>query len=177
MTRAIVATLLLVSMSATQAANRDWDGETSPRRDYGEDEPWAEQGVALPAYPDAKHLIGVPVQIVGSNLDMFIDERSLMVGDDGVVRYVLVLRSPSGAENVFFEGIRCATRELRSYAYGSSRSTWQSTDTAWTPIQDTGMGRYRDQLYRYYLCRPAMGTVTRPEMLQRMRYGVPRELE
>lgn len=169
--------LLTTWACVAQAAVRDWDVDSPSRSNYAEDTPWAEQGIALPAYPDADHLVGVPVQIVGSNLEMFIDERSLTVGEDGVVRYALVLRSPRGTENVFFEGIRCATHELRSYAYGTSRSAWQSVDAVWAPIHTAGMGRYREQLYRYYLCRPAMGTLPRQEMLQRMRYGVPRDLE
>lgn len=163
--------------AAAHAVFPDTDTESPSASNYAEDTPWVEQGVALPAYPAAAHLVAVPVQIAGSDLEMFIDERALTVGEDGVVRYVLVLRAPSGAENVFYEGIRCATRELRSYAYGSSRFTWQPVDTAWTPIHVTGMGRYREQLYRYYLCKPAMGTLPRQEMLQRMRYGVPRDLE
>ena len=169
--------LLLSWLSVAQAAMPDWDTADSPSRsNYAEDTPWAEHGVGLPAYPEAGHLVKVPVQIADSNLEMFIDERSLTVGDDGVVRYVLVLRAPSGAENVFFEGLRCATHELRSYAYGTSRATWQSVDTAWTRIQSTGMGRYREQLYQYYLCQPARGILPRQEMLQRMRYGVRRDL-
>jgi hypothetical protein len=171
------AVALLAWASAAHSAIPNW-GEDGPSRDNDvEDTPWTEQGVGMPAYPEQSHLVGVPVQIPSSKLEMFIDERSLTAGDDGVARYVLVLRSPSGAENVFYEGIRCATRELRSYAYGSSRATWQSVDAAWAPIQDTGMGRYREQLYRYYLCRPAMGILPRQEMLQRMRYGAPRDLE
>jgi hypothetical protein len=167
--------LLLSCASATHAANRSWDTD-SPARTYDEEEiPWAEQGVALPEYPDKNHLIHVPIEIAGSSLDMFIDERSLSIGDDGVVRYVLVLRAQSGAENVFFEGIRCATHELRSYAYGTSRLAWQSVDTAWTPLSGLGVGRYRKQLYQYYLCHPTLGILPRQEMLQRMRYGVPHD--
>ncbi len=124
--------------------------------------PGRSKAVALPEYPDKNHLINVPIEIAGSSLDMFIDERSLSVGADGVVRYVLVLSAQSGAENVFFEGIRCATRELRSYAYGTSRSAWQSVDTAWAPLSGLGVGRYREQLYQYYLCHAEEGDTAAP---------------
>ena len=169
----VVATLLMAWVSAAHPATPVWDADSPSHSHYAEDTPWTEQGVQLPAYPDDNHLVQVPVQVVGSDLGMFIDESTLTIGEDGVVRYVLVMRAPRGAENVYFEGIRCATHELRSYAYGTSQSAWQTVDAAWESIQSTGMGRYREQLYRYYLCRPAMGTLTRREMLQRMRYGVP----
>ena len=174
MVGAVIA-LLLSCASVTHAAKSAWDADGPERSHDDEETPWTEQGAALPEYPDKNHLINVPVEIAGSSLDMFIDERSLSIGEDGVVRYVLVLRTQSGTENVFFEGIRCATHELRSYAYGTSRSAWQPVDTVWTPLSGLGVGRYREQLYQYYLCRPAMGTLPRQEMLRRMRYGVPHD--
>jgi len=170
-----VIALLLSCASVTHAAKSAWDADGPARSHDDAETPWAEQGRALPEYPDKNHLINVPIEIAGSSLDMFIDERSLSVGADGVVRYVLVLRARGGAENVFFEGIRCATRELRSYAYGTSRSAWQPVDTAWAPLTGLGVGRYRQQLYQYYLCPPGKGILPRQEMLQRMRYGVPHD--
>lgn len=140
-------------------------------------EPWQEQPEQigkLPAYPDGKHYIAAPIQLAGSNLEMFIDEPSLTLGEEGVVRYVLSLRSASGTENVFYEGIRCSTQEWRSYAYGASDGTWQTlTDSPWRFIRGLGVERYRMQLFRYYLCNSKLGTLPRDEMLRRMRYGVP----
>jgi hypothetical protein len=141
---------------------------------FVEREPWKEQGVALPAWPDGGHYVAVPLQVADSSLEMFIDEPSLSVAADGVVRYVLMLRSPAGTENLFYEGIRCATREWRSYAYGSSAGKWQALgETPWRMIHDLGVERYRLELYRYYLCDPKAGPRLRKDMLQRMRYGVP----
>lgn len=137
-------------------------------------EPWKEQGIDLPAYPDGGHYVAVPLQIAGSNLEMFVDEPTLTIGDDGVVRYVLMLRAPTGTENLFYEGIRCSTQEWRSYAYGTSVGKWQALGEApWRMIQDRGVERYRLELYRYYLCDPKVGPRLRKEMFQRMRYGLP----
>ena len=67
-----------------------------------------------------------------------------------------------------------ATREWRTYAYGGSAGTWRTVEgDAWAPIRDLGVERYRERLYRYYLCDPALGTLKRAEMLRRMRYGLP----
>ena len=149
--------------------------EEGPAFDFVEREPWKEQAIELPPVPDGKQYVAVPLQIAGSNLEMFIDEPSLSIGDDGVVRYTLLLRSPTGSENLFYEGIRCSTREWRTYAFGDSQGGWSPVDEnrAWAPIRNLGVERYRERLYRYYLCDPAMGTLRRAEMLKRMRYGLP----
>ncbi|HEY9198690.1 MAG TPA: CNP1-like family protein [Gammaproteobacteria bacterium] len=145
------------------------DTDTEPEKDD-----WKERLGGLPAYPDGKHYVEVPLQLAGSDLDMFIDEPALSIGEDGVVRYTLLLRSPTGAENLFYEGIRCATREWRSYAYGTSAGEWRALgDAPWRGIRDLGVERYRLELYRYYLCHPTSGPRLREEMLRRMRYGVP----
>ena len=151
--------------------------EDGPAFDFVEREPWKEQAVELPPFPDGRHYVEVPLQIAGSDLEMFVDEPSLAVGEDGVVRYALMLRSPAGTENVFYEGIRCSAREWRSYAYGDSAGAWSPVDEhrAWAPIRNLGVERYRERLYRYYLCDPAMGILPRAEMLKRMRYGLPND--
>ncbi|MBI5462095.1 MAG: CNP1-like family protein [Gammaproteobacteria bacterium] len=142
---------------------------------FVEREPWKETLRDLPAYPDGKQYVAVSVQIAGSAMQMFVDEPSLTLGDDGIVRYVLLLRSPTGAENLFYEGMRCATQEWRSYAYGTSGGTWQALgDTPWRLIRGQGFERYREQLFRYYLCNAKVGPLPRDEMLKRMRYGAPR---
>ncbi|MBI5041553.1 MAG: CNP1-like family protein [Gammaproteobacteria bacterium] len=146
--------------------------------DFVEREPWKEQLGNLPAYPDGSHYVAVPVQIAGSSMQMFIDEPSLTLGDEGVVRYALLLRSPTGTENLFYEGIRCTTQEWRSYAYGTRGGAWQSLgETPWRPIRGVGFERYREQLFRYYLCNAKVGPLQRDEMLKRMRYGVPRDAD
>lgn len=148
--------------------------EEGPPLPYVEREPWKEEGVQLPAYPDGEHYVAVPLQIAGSNLEMFVDEPSLSIGDDGVVRYALMLRSPTGAENLFYEGIRCSTQEWRSYAYGTSAGKWHGLgEASWRAINGLGFERYRLELYRYYLCDPKVGPRDRKEMFRRMRYGIP----
>lgn len=143
---------------------------------FVEPEPWKEQAVELPAYPDGKHFVAVPLQIAGSNLEMFVDEPSLAIGEDGVVRYVMLLRSPSGTENLFYEGLRCSTREWRTYAFGGSAGAWTEVpDRGWSPIRNLGVERYRERLYRYYFCDTSLGTLDRAEMLRRMRYGLPND--
>jgi CNP1-like family protein len=74
------------------------------------------------------------------------------VGKDGVVRYTLVARSPQGAESVVFEGMRCATREVRGYATGRADGGWSRRDTPWRAITPRSVQRWHDALAAEYLC-------------------------
>lgn len=148
--------------------------ENGPEFNFVEGKAWKEQHIELPAYPDGQHYVEVPLQLAGSDLEMFIDESSLTVGADGVTRYILMLRSPTGTENLFYEGIRCSTQEWRSYAYGTNAGAWQTLgDTPWQAIRNLGVERYRMSLYRYYLCDPVTGPLSPRKALDRIRYGAP----
>ncbi len=147
--------------------------DEGPEFNFVEGPAWKELDVVLPAYPDGQHYVEVPLQLAGSDMEMFIDATSLTLGEDRVTRYVMLLRSPSGSDNLFYEGIRCSKKEWRSYAYGSNTGEWQALgDTPWQPIRDLGVERYRMSLYRYYLCNSIYGPLEPRKALDRMRYGV-----
>ena len=84
----VAAALVALWTFPVHARSYPWDKENEIRGNYEEPKPWIEQGTSLPAYPDPAHLLNVPVQIPGSNLEMFLDETSLTIGGDGVVRFV-----------------------------------------------------------------------------------------
>ena len=70
-----------------------------------------------------------------------------------MVRYTLVVRARGGAENVSFEGLRCATGERRIYASGRKDGTWVPLkNSAWQPIVDNGYNRPRAALAHDYFC-------------------------
>lgn len=98
----------------------------------------------LPPYPEPAFLLRFPTN--WTEHSVMVDERSLAVGDDGIVRYTLVVVSPSGAQNVSYEGLRCATGERRVYAFGrgsGAGGTWvRARNANWTVIQDKGINRY-----------------------------------
>lgn len=76
------------------------------------------------------------VASVNSELRLGVAPGSLSVGADGVVRYVVVARSPTGALNVAFEGLRCKTGEMKTYARWSpsgvaAEQAKASTDGVW----------------------------------------------
>ena len=86
-----------------------------------------------------------------SEFRFFVDASTLSVDNEGIVRYVLVARSPSGVENVSFEGMRCVTNEYRIYALGRD-GAWVGRPTDWRPIDPKTVSRWHNELARNYFC-------------------------
>ena len=90
--------------------------------DYDE-KPWSEVELQLPPFPEKTDLIPFRVGYI-TDTRFFVDGKSISVGSDGVVRFTVVVISPEGAQNISYEGLRCATYERRYYASGRSDKTW-----------------------------------------------------
>lgn len=122
----------------------DWERKHEDRL------PPPEEAVALPSYPKADQLIEFFVAAT-SEFRFFIDAASISVGDDGVVRYVLIARSPAGVDNVSFEGMRCTSAEVRIYALGRD-GAWAGKPGEWRTIEPRSVQRWHNELYREYFC-------------------------
>ena len=131
---------------------------------------WEEQKALLPPYPVAASLVEFAVP-EGRGFHFFIDARSLAVGEDGVVRYVLVARSPSGVDNVSFEGLRCATGEYRIYATGHADGTWAARTGRWQAISGARAGPWRQVLQTDCFCANGQPIRNREEGLRALRQG------
>ncbi|HEV3010392.1 MAG TPA: CNP1-like family protein, partial [Burkholderiales bacterium] len=134
-------------------------GASGPRSDWEraneEKLPAAEQQrEALPTPPAKRGELLEFFVAATSEFRFFVDAASLSVGSDGIVRYVLVARSSTGTENVSFEGMRCATREVRIYALGRD-GAWVGRETDWRAIQPRSVQRWHNALYREYFCPQA----------------------
>lgn len=117
-----------------------------------EEKQWSEESVDPPAYPREADLTEFYVGAATSNR-FFVDGTTLHVGKDGIVRYVLVVRTSGGATNVTFEGIHCQTREYKIYASGRKDGTWaQAVRPVWRPIENKLVNRHHAALNRDLLC-------------------------
>lgn len=117
-----------------------------------ESKQWQEQEVQLPAPPRSESLQSFYVSAATDN-KFFVDASTLSVGDDGVVRYTLVVLSPEGGRNVSFEGMRCETKERRMYASGRADGSWsRSRGNQWSRILDAAANRHYATLFLEYFC-------------------------
>lgn len=111
---------------------------------------WKEEGVRLPPYPKDSELIEFPVSS-GATFRFFIDPASVGVGGDGVVRYTLIARSPSGVSNISYEGMRCSTKSFKVFAQGIG-GQWSPRQGDWRDIEARTIQRWHNVLYFEYLC-------------------------
>ena len=88
-----------------------------------------------------------------------------------MVRYTLVGRSPSGTENVSFEGIRCKTGEYRVYALGRADRTWSARASQWKPVEPKTANRQHQALRRQYFCPVNSIIQTAEEGVSALRLG------
>ena len=126
--------------------------------DYDEEpsaDTWQEEKAKLPAAPDAGKLIPFEVSVANANR-FYVDPASVSVGKDGIVRFTVVIEAAGGARTVNYEGLRCATRERRLYAFGQPDGAWiQSQGSSWIPVhkQEHKMHNgYPAVLFDEYFC-------------------------
>ncbi len=131
--------------------------------------PWQEIQTQLPAAPKSPDLVGFAVS-GGTQYRFAIDATSLAIGSDGVFRYVLVATSPQGVRNVSYEGIRCQTRERKTYAIGRSDGTWvRARNATWAPVEEVDANRQHAALMKEYFCPDAYPARDVAEVIGRMR--------
>ena len=145
--------------------------------DDEEKKPWVEAETPLPAYPEKDGLVQFQVGSI-SDTRFFLDDRSLQAGADGVVRFTLVVVSPSGAQNISYEGVRCETGERRPYAFGRPDKTWsKARSDKWIRIQG-GSNNHYVGLYREYFCPDGAATYVNLDKVRRaLRSGGGRKAE
>src|SRR3954447_26678411 len=138
--------------------------------EFDSGKPWAELQMQLPAYPKAENLLPFDAGPASDNLH-YIDAPSIAVGADSVVRYTLVIKSPTGAMNVTYEGMRCATdgeresprldllilkfqvTEKRLYAIGREDGAWEPMrGSKWEELEDISRHYPQRALARYFFC-------------------------
>ncbi len=167
---------LLACAAAARAQNtNDVPGAGSPgggRSDWEtrqQERDWREGEIRLPPYPGEAGLIEFSVSNVTS-FRFFIDPASLSLGKDGVVRYTLVARSPSGYRNISYEGIRCANGSYKVFAIGND-GRWSIRESDWREIEPKTVQRWHNELRWQYFCPNRGSILTAEEGLDALRRG------
>jgi hypothetical protein len=135
---------------------------------------WTEDKLtSLPPLPQPNAKL-LPFEVSNNTpLTFAVDPASVSVGNDGVVRYTVVITTPSGGRNVNYEGIRCDTYEWRLYAsLDADHNGWdQTVANDWERIQKGTLNAYQSALYTDYFCADKMNAGNAKTIVQNMRYG------
>ncbi len=112
---------------------------------------WQEGPVPTPPDFNVERLLPFEVN-PSSPLVYAIDPQTLSISAaDRVVRYVVVATSPSGVRNVFYEGIRCPSGQVKTYARHSEGRWQMSSDPQWQDMAGRP-SRHALQLARQGAC-------------------------
>jgi hypothetical protein len=164
------AAVVLGAAAAAATAQQPPVKDTGAEAQTFDTAPWREQETKLPRYPAPEHLLRFNTG-PASRLEFFVDRDSLSVGEDGVVRFTVVAKSDSAA-NVSYEGIRCAYRERKVYAFGRPDGTWHpARDPQWVRIGPPMTDLHRFVLWNDYFCPQRAPIRTAGEGLDALRLG------
>ncbi len=101
--------------------------------------------------PNQKSL--VPFYVSETSIFKFaIDTDSILIGADGVTRYIVVITNPSGGQQSQYEGIRCDSFQWRLYG-ALENGTWRENPlSSWRKIQSNVPNRYQASLAQGAFC-------------------------
>jgi hypothetical protein len=154
-------------------AKRDAHGNEPDTFDFDETlvEKWKESDVAVPPYPNDRDLLAVPMPSADT-LKIYVDRQSISRAPDLVARFTLVVESPSGARSVFYDGLRCETRQYKTYAIGTANRTFVPVEhPPWRVIPRPEINAFRDYLYRSYVCDKHDSARPPEDLVRLIKYG------
>jgi hypothetical protein len=130
---------------------------------------WQETEVPAPPNFNPKQVIGVDMPPYVS-MKFGVDPATLAVTPDGIVRYVMVAVSPGGSVNAFFEGIRCATGEVKSYARAGATGVWTVVkEPEWRGLNDKQPSKHALALARQGVCEGNTAAGSAAEIIRRLK--------
>jgi hypothetical protein len=148
----------LLLLSATAWAQRDIEAAD-----------WKEEAVPPPPAFDAGKLLTFDVS-QASSLSYGVDPATLRISKDGVLSYVMVATSASGARNVLYEGIRCTTGEVKTYArYGPSGNWTPVAQPEWRSMFDNMPSRHALAFARAGACDNAAQASSVNELVRQLK--------
>lgn len=113
---------------------------------------WSEsEAPAPPAFSKARLIpVNMPSYVL---VRLGIDPGTLAITPDGVVRYVMVAVNESGSMSAMYEGIRCASAEVKTYARFASNGPWVSVqDPQWQDLSGSLPSKHALALARQGVC-------------------------
>jgi hypothetical protein len=162
---------LLSLACACSLAQEDRKGRTGPYFSPGmsagngaDNVDWQEEQIAPPPSFSADRVIALDMP-ASVSLKIGVDPDTIVVGNDGVVRYVVVMRNTTGSITAVYEGIRCITDEVKTYARLNSSGEWVlQQKPVWKAVNDNMPSHHAQAFARQGGCQNRL-TVSKEEIL------------
>lgn len=136
------------------------------------DPDWKESEVPMPPVFKADQLVPIEMPRYVS-LRLGVDPETLRITEDGIVRYVMVAKSPSGNMNASYEGIRCLTGEVKTYARFTTSGQWSVIgNPEWKPLNGNQPSMHALALARQGACNGRAAAANSPaEIINKLKIG------
>ncbi len=129
---------------------------------------WVEEKVAPPPAFSKTNLIPIVMPSYIST-QIGVDPATVVTGGDGIVRYVVVMTNATGTVNAFYEGIRCLTDEVKTYARVGSSGEWsQVAAPQWKHVNDNQASRHSHAIARQGACHARLA-LSAPEIVKALK--------
>ena len=156
-----VCNLLLLGLLAGNLANAQL---------FTDPADWKESDVPPPPAYDMGKLLTFEVTR-SSPLVYGVDPASVSISNnDGIVRYVVVATTPAGAKNVIYEGLRCSTGEVRTYARAKPDGSWVPlANSEWKSAYDISLPRHSLRFAKVAACQQAAPVSSVRELVRKLK--------
>lgn len=123
---------------------------------------------AMPLNPPNKSTLQ-PFYVSRATIFKFaVDTNSILIGADGVTRYIVVMTNPSGESQAQYEGIRCDSFQWRLYG-NFENGVWKENPLAsWRGISSNIANRYQAALAQGAFCNMTMQDKNIQNILQNL---------
>jgi hypothetical protein len=129
------------------------DSSMAPVANSVDNPDWAEEQNPQPPAFSVQRLIPLDMPSYLS-IKFGVDPETIAVGGDGVVRYVIVMRNVTGSTSAVFEGVRCVSDEVKTYARFGSAGQWSMVaKPEWKPVNDNMPSHHAQAFARQGGCK------------------------
>lgn len=144
--RATWKTVSLMGLAALLAA-----GSALAQVTPAEDPDWKESEVPAPPAFDVKKLIRIDMERL-VELRYGVDPASITINKEGVTRYVMVTTNAEGTVAAMYEGLRCATGEVKIYGRFNEGQWRAIPNPEWRTLFDNPSVRHSLSFARQGAC-------------------------
>ena len=95
-----------------------------------------------------------------------VDTNSILIGSDGITRYIVVITNPSGGQQSQYEGIRCDSFQWRLYGTFDNNKWNENPLGSWAAIKSKIPNRYQAALAQGAFCNFASQEKSMPVIMK-----------